>query len=245
MKNCWIIGASQGIGASLAEKFYLEGYNVILSARDEESLKNVAINFNQERVLIEKLDIAQVSQIEKAQERILKKFAKIDLAIFSPALYQPMPATDFDLELAKKINEINFVGFLNFLNVILPQMTKQGGGKIVAIASVAGYIGLPNSFAYGASKAAMINLCEGIYPELKRKNILLSVVNPGFVKTRLTDKNSFKMPFIISSGEAADEIFKGIAKNKFEIHFPKKFTIILKIIRLLPYRILFFLTSKL
>ena len=123
-------------------------------------------------------------------------------------------------------------------------MIKQNSGHIAAIASVAGYSGLPKSFSYRASKAALINLCEGIYHELKQKNIALSLINPGFVKTRLTDQNRFSMPFIVSPKEAAEEIYQGLMKQRFEIHFPKKFTFLLKFLRLLPYKIFFFLTKK-
>jgi short-subunit dehydrogenase len=245
MKTCWIIGASEGIGESLAHEFNSKNYNIVLSARNEEKLKDVQKNLKFGKNLIEKLDVVDLGSIQKAQENILKEFEKIDLVIFCSALYQPMSVINFDLELAKKINDVNFNGFLNFLSVIIPQMQKQKAGQIAVIASVAGYIGLPNSFVYGSSKAAIINLCEGIYPELKKQNIDLSVINPGFVKTRLTDKNSFKMPFLISSKKAAEYIFEDLKKKKFEIHFPKKFTIILKILRLLPYKILFFLTGKL
>lgn len=242
-KTCWIIGASEGIGESLVRKFHKEGYNLAISARNLEKLQEIKNSLDDE-ILVEKLDVVNVSEIANAQQKILEKFEKIDLVIFCSALYKPMPAFDFDLKLAQQITEVNFSGFVNFLSVILPQMKKQQSGHIATIASVAGYIGLPNSFTYGASKAAIINLCEGIYGELKRENINLSVINPGFVKTRLTDKNDFKMPFLISSDEAANEIFQGIIQKKFEIHFPKKFTIILKILRLLPYKILLFLTGK-
>ncbi len=113
-------------------------------------------------------------------------------------------------------------------------MKAQNSGHLAFIASVAGYRGLPQSFAYGASKAALINLCEGIYPELQRHNINISVINPGFVKTRLTEQNKFTMPFIITAPKAADEIFKGLEAKKFEIHFPKRFTYFLKLLRILP-----------
>ena len=124
-------------------------------------------------------------------------------------------------------------------------MKKKRSGHIAIIASVAGYCGLPNSLTYGATKAAIINLAEGIYCQLKEKNINLSIINPGFVNTRLTKKNKFHMPFIISTKEAANIIYNGINKKKFEIHFPKKFTLIIKLLKLLPYKILFLIIKKL
>ncbi len=251
-KSCWIIGASQGIGEALAHEIYLDGFDLILSARNVEKLENIKSeillygNSNPElgEILVGEVDVAEVDSLEKTLIKTLEKFQEIDLVIFCPALYEPMSAMNFNLESAKKIVEINLVGCLNFLHLIVPQMTKQKHGQIGVIASVAGYAGLPQSFAYGASKAALINLCEGIYPELQRAGIDISLINPGFVKTRLTDKNKFKMPFLISSKEAAKEILKGLKAKKFEIHFPKKFTIFLKILRLLPYKIFFLITKK-
>ena len=118
-------------------------------------------------------------------------------------------------------------------------MQQQKSGHIALIASIAGYCGLPNSLTYGATKAAMINLAEGIYCQLKSCNINLSLINPGFVATRLTKKNKFYMPFIITKKEAADRIYRGINSNKFEIHFPRRFSLLVKFLKILPYKIFF------
>jgi short-subunit dehydrogenase len=251
-KVCWVIGSSHGIGEAIARKAYLDGYNLVISARSVEKLeelKNQLLlkpNNNSEigKILVSKTDVSDVDSLQKSLTLILEDFQKIDLVIFCPALYQPMSAINFDLEFAKKIVDVNLGGCLNFLHVIIPQMAKQKFGQIGVIASVAGYFGLPQSLAYGASKAALINLCEGIYPELQRLGIDISVINPGFVKTRLTDKNKFKMPFLISTEKAAENVMNGLKEKKFEIHFPKKFTIFLKILQLLPYKIFFFITKK-
>jgi len=246
-KNCWIIGASHGMGEAIARKFYKDGYDVIISARSSEKLEKLESELSALElgdVLVSVLDVSNLDSVRKSFAEILHKFQKIDLVIFCPALYQPMSAINFDLDISKKIIDVNLVGFLNFLHLAIPQMVQQKSGHIAVIASVAGYCGLPQSFAYGASKAALINLCEGIYPELQRHEIDLSVINPGFVKTRLTDQNKFKMPFLISTEEAAELISQGLKKKCFEIHFPKKFTFFLKIMRLLPYKIFFFITKK-
>ncbi len=248
-KVCWIIGASSGIGEALANKFYEENYDLVISARSLDKLDLIKENLlsknqNLGKILVDELDVSNCDSLQKTLEKTINQFQKIDLVIFCSGLYQPMSAIDFDLELSKKIIDVNLVGALNLFYLIVPQMIKQKSGHIAVIASVAGYCGLPKSFAYGASKAALINLCEGIYPELKLNKIDLSVINPGFVKTRLTDQNNFKMPFLISSKEAADVIFQGLIKKKFEIHFPKKFTFFLKILRILPYKIFFFITKK-
>jgi short-subunit dehydrogenase len=245
--TCWIIGASHGIGKALAYKYHKEGYNVIISARSKNDLKLIKSDLCQEsnQVVDIAFDINDFTLFSKSCNSIIKKFKKIDLAIFCSAIYEQMDVFDFDIELAHKIFNTNFGGCLNFIKIITTQMQRQQFGHIAMIASVAGYFGLPNSLAYGASKAAMINLTEGIYSQLKRKNIDLSLINPGFVDTRLTKKNKFSMPCIISQKEAADLIFSGLKKKRFEIHFPLKFTLFLKLIKLLPYRALFYLTNKL
>lgn len=248
-KTCWIIGASHGIGEELAKKYFVQGFNVAIAARSVEKLEQIKeqllLSAKEPReVFVNKVDVVDVNSLTNARDKILKNFGQIDLVIFCSGLYQPTSALNFNLTTAKQTIDVNLNGFLNLLHVITPQMLKQKGGQIAVIASVAGYCGLPQSFAYGASKAALINLCEGIYPEMQKQGIAISVINPGFVKTRLTDKNSFKMPFIISPKSAAEVILKGLEKRKFEIHFPKKFTFFLKVLRLLPYPIFFFLTKK-
>lgn len=239
-KTCWIIGASHGIGEALAKKYFNSGFNLAISARSEDKLKlirNDLLAQNQNhlnQILITKTDVTEAISIQSSLDFILEKFDHIDLVIFCSGIYQPTSALNFDLEKSHQTIAVNLGGALNLLHVILPQMLQQKFGHIAFVASVAGYRGLPQSFAYGASKAGLINLCEGIYPELKRQNINLSLINPGFVKTRLTDKNSFVMPFLLAPEKAATEIFNGLQAKKFEIHFPKKFTYLLKFLRILP-----------
>jgi len=248
-KTCWIIGASHGIGEALAKNYFAQGFNLAISARSLERLEQIKeqllLSTKEGReIFVNKVDVVEVNSLIKARDKIIKNFGQIDLVIFCSALYQPTSALDFNLMSAKQVIDVNFNGFLNLLYVITPQMLKQKCGQIAVIASVAGYCGLPQSFVYGASKAALINLCEGIYPEMQKQGIAISVINPGFVKTRLTNKNSFKMPFIISPESAADMIVTDLEKKKFEIHFPKRFTFFLKILRFLPYSIFFFVTKK-
>lgn len=239
MKNCWIIGASNGIGEELAIRLYNDGYNVAISARDEKKLLEIKSrlernSLQKNKILVAAFDVVDVFSFKQAFEKINADFLQIDLAIFASGIYQQMNLKNFDLDFAQKTLQVNLGGCLNFLSIIAPKMMSQKSGHIVLLASVAGYRGLPESMAYGASKAGMINLAEGIYPELKACGISISVVNPGFVKTRLTDQNKFSMPFLISAKEAANFIIKGLDKKKFEIHFPKKFTFFLKFLRIMP-----------
>jgi short-subunit dehydrogenase len=239
MKNAWIIGASHGIGEELVKSLFGDGYNLAISARDEKKLNEIKKALEQNpmqksQILVAPLDVSDLNSFKNAFKKISENFLKIDLAIFASGIYQPMDLKDFDIEFAQKTLDVNLGGCLNFLHLIVPKMTEQKSGHIALIASVAGYRGLPQSLAYGASKAAIINLAEGIYPELKSNGIAISVINPGFVKTRLTDSNKFSMPFLISTKEAAEVISNELKKGKFEIHFPKKFTFFLKFLRLIP-----------
>lgn len=239
MKNCWIIGASSGIGLELAKKYFNNGNNVIISARREDELvkiKQQILTSHHNNNIFDFItcDVANRSSFENATKNFFQKFKQIDLVIFCPAIYQQMNVEDFDCSLAKNIINVNLSSFFDLLDLVVKKMIETKSGQIGVIASVAGYRGLPRSFAYGASKSALINLCEGINPELKKSNLKLSIINPGFVDTRLTKQNKFHMPFMITDQIASDYIYQGLQKNQFEIHFPKRFTLIMKILRIIP-----------
>lgn len=239
MKNIVIIGASHGIGKALAFEFAKENANLFLAARDFNALTAIKHEL-QGKAQIFALDVVDENNVRKFLENI----SQIDLFIYCAGTYKPMSSYEIDLVEAKKINDINFVGALNCLDVVIKKMVEKKSGHIALVASVAGYVGLPKSLAYGASKAALINLAETLYAELSHFNIDVSVINPGFVKTRLTDLNKFKMPAMIGTEEAAQIIVRELKAKKFEIHFPKKFTIWLKILKILPYSLIFFLTKR-
>ena len=239
MKNIVIIGASHGIGKALAFEFAKENANLFLAARDFNALTAIKHEL-QDKAQIFALDVVDENNVRKYLENI----SQIDLFIYCAGTYKPMSSYEIDLAEAKKINDVNFVGALNCLDVVIKKMVEKKSGHIALVASVAGYVGLPKSLAYGASKAALINLAETLYAELSHLNIDVSVINPGFVKTRLTDLNKFKMPAMIGAEEAAQIIVRELKAKKFEIHFPKKFTIWLKILKILPYSLIFFLTKR-
>lgn len=247
IKNCWIIGASHGIGEALAQKYASAGYNLMISARSQEKLEELSFILKKsysQKILISRLDVCDANSLKNSCAEFLEKIGNLDLVIFCPALYYPTSAIGFDLKQAHDTIDVNLKGAFNMLHAVLPNMVAQKNGHIAIIASVAGYRGLPQSFAYGASKAALINLCEGIYHDLKAHNINLSLINPGFVETRLTGKNKFVMPFITTPKIAAEEIFKGIEAKKFEIDFPKKFTYFLKFLRIVPNCIFLSFTKR-
>ncbi len=250
MKNIWIIGASSGIGRDLAIKYAKYGNNVIISARSEENLQELLRDMSKKSSVRQRhyamaFDVTKPTKVKSVFKEIESKFKNIDLVIFMSGIYKPMSATKIDAKLAKDIINVNLTSVFDILALVIAKMEKQNYGHIALTASVAGYRGLPNSLAYGASKAGLINLAETLYSQLKSKNIDVSVINPGFVKTRLTDQNNFKMPFIIKTDKAAEIIYKELEKKKFEIHFPKKFTYIMKFLQILPNFIYLKLASKL
>lgn len=224
--NIWIVGASAGIGRELALLYRDQGHNVVVSARNKEALEEIC----DDKISALPFDVLDFEACQLAFDGVLARLGEIDLFIYNSGIYQPMNCDNFDVDYAKKTVAVNFSSIFHFL----PRLVEEKCPHIALTASVAGYFGLPNSMAYGASKAAMINLAQGLYGELKRKNIAISVINPGFVKTRLTDKNDFAMPFIIDAKQAAQIIAKGLARKKFEIHFLKKFTFLMKFLGLLP-----------
>jgi len=241
-KNIWIIGAGDGIGLALTKALAEGGANLILSGRNQQRLKDALKIIEQPATNALPLDVTDVQSVADAWEKLTKKWGVIDYFIYNAGEYEPMESfrmTQVSAEKANKIVDVNLKGFITCLGFIIPQFIEQGSGNISVTASVFGYFGMPKSFAYGASKAALINLAETMRLELSQKNINVQVINPGFVKTRMTDKISADMPFIISPEEAAENIIKKLGKNVFEIHFPAKFSWPLKLMRLLRYEIFF------
>jgi short-subunit dehydrogenase len=247
-KTVWIIGASNGIGEEVAKIFAENNFNIVISARSLEKLNLIASQITEKnsniKVMVKDFDVVDFAAFDQAHLSIIESFGFVDIVIFASAIYQPASIYDFDLAQAKQTIEVNLTSVFNLFKITLPKMVERKSGHIAIIASVAGYRGLPKSLAYGASKAGLINLCESVYPELKKNYIDLSIINPGFVKTRLTDKNNFEMPFIITAETAAKKIFEGILRKDFEIHFPKKLTLILKFLRILPNKIFLKISQK-
>jgi short-subunit dehydrogenase len=232
-KNIWIIGASFGIGAEIFHQLDKLGANLVVSARSLEALSRLILDKPNHLAIA--LDIAREQDFDIAISQIKSKWQKIDLIIFCAGIYSPMNADNFDLAEAKKILEVNFGGFVNFIGKILPEIKQKNVAHIAAISSVAGYFGMPNSMCYGASKAAFSNFVEGLYFDLKKFETKVTLINPGFIKTRLTDKNNFVMPMIATAPQIAAHIIKKLPKADFEIYFPRIFVLIMKFFRLLPF----------
>jgi short-subunit dehydrogenase len=241
-KKIWITGASSGIGKALAEKFALEGWRVAISARRKEILDEMA---NNENIDSYPLDVTKQDQINEVSSKIINDFGKLDLCVFSSGTYDPKLEQEINIEQNKFVMETNFFGVLYCIKSVEKYFKEKQDGHISIVSSIAAYRGLPNSSGYGPSKAALTNLAESLYFDFKKYNVRISLVSPGFIKTPLTDKNEFPMPFIKSPEYAAEKMFNGLTKSKsFEIHFPKALTLLLKFLRILPYRIYLFLIDK-
>jgi short-subunit dehydrogenase len=242
-RKVWLVGASSGIGAALAESLMQKGAIVAVSARRQEVL-NSLISGRPGKHLAIAVDVGEVDKITRAHQTIIEHWGHIDLVIWLAGTYKAMRADALDLEVIKQTIDANLTSVYSGLSVYLPAMLKSKAGGIALVSSVAGYRGLPKAIVYGPTKAALINLAEVLYNDLKPSGISVYLINPGFVKTPLTDQNEFKMPALISSTDAAEQILKGFAKGQFEIHFPKRFTRLLKTLRLLPYRLYFALIKN-
>jgi len=241
-KKIWITGASSGIGKALAEKFASEGWKVAASARRKEILDEMS---SHENIFSYPLDVTNQDQIKISFEKIIEDFKELDLCVFSSGTYDPKLEQEINVKQNKFVMETNFFGVLYCVNAVENYFKNKKNGHISIVSSVAAYRGLPNSSGYGPSKAALTNLTESLYFDFKKHNVRISLVSPGFIKTPLTDKNEFPMPFIKSPEFAAEKMFNGLTKSKaFEIHFPKALTILLKIFRVLPYKIYLFLIDK-
>ena len=241
-KKIWITGASSGIGKALALKFALEGWKVAVSARRKEILDEMANNKN---IFSYPLDVTNQEQINNIFIKIINDFGGIDLCIFSSGTYDPKLEQEINIKQNKFVMETNFFGVLYCIKSVEKYFKDKNDGHISIVSSVAAYRGLPNSSGYGPSKAALTNLTESLYFDFKKHNVRISLVSPGFIKTPLTDKNEFPMPFIKSPEFAAKKIYNGLTKSKaFEIHFPKELTLFLKFLRVLPYKLYLFLVDK-
>lgn len=224
----WLVGASSGIGRATASLLHARGAKVVISARSAEAVALFETEHSDSVGIA--LDVQDRAALHAAAMVIEARFGRIDLAFFCAGTYDAMRATAFDLDIATRHIQVNYLGALNVIDAVLPLFLKQGHGHLSFVSSVAGYRGLPNSLAYGPSKAALNNLAEVLYLDLKERGIAVSLICPGFVETKLTSVNDFKMPGLIKPDEAARQILKGWARGSFEIDFPKRFTWAMKFV---------------
>ena len=233
----WITGASTGIGRALALRLAAEGCTVAASARSADALK--ALEQEAEtlagRIVAVPLDVTDSATIEQACARIVADLGVPDLCVLNAGAYIPVDAKCLKAEDFRIQFDLNVMGTVRMLEAVIPGMVERKSGRIAIVASISGYRGLRTASAYGATKAALINMCEALRMELGDAGITVQLVNPGFIKTPLTDKNDFPMPFLMPVDKAVDQFYRGLLTNRFEITFPKRFTWMLKFARLLPY----------
>ena len=235
-QRVWLIGASTGIGRALASQLHALGATVIVSARKMEALQAFADQHPGSIAL--PLDVTDAQAVQTAARQVLSS-GTLDLVCYCAGHYHAMRATAIDLPDLLRHHDVNTVGALHVLAAVTPAMVACRQGHISLVSSVAGFRGLPQSLAYGPTKAALINMAETLYLDLQPHGLGVSVINPGFVETPLTAQNTFRMPALITPEQAAQAIVQSWANGEFDIHFPKRFTLWLKLLRLLPYRLYF------
>ncbi|WP_159880777.1 SDR family NAD(P)-dependent oxidoreductase [Aquitalea sp.] len=232
-QRVWLIGASSGIGAALARHLLEKGADVVLSARRQAALRQVAAGHAHAQVLVH--DVTDPDSWHQCWAQLHAQNHLPDLVVFCAADYRPEQSWQLHSEQVRQTLDTNLAGVYFGLETMLPDLMTRRSGGLALVASVAGYIGLPGACVYGPSKAALINLAELLYAELKRYCLNVYLINPGFVTTRLTALNDFPMPAIISPDEAAARIVHGLERGCFEIHFPRRFTLWIKLLAKLPY----------
>lgn len=252
-RRVWVVGASSGIGAELARSLQRRGARVAVSARRAEALHEVLAQSPPAPVDAESathpavvlpLDVTDDAAVAAACRSLCERWGGIDLVLWVAGTYVPMRAQDFELGAARRMLDTNLVAVFSGLAAVLPVLLAQRSGGIALVSSVAGYSGLPQALVYGPSKAALINLAESLYLDLHPSGIGVYLVSPGYVDTPATATNTYTMPALISASQAAEATLAGISAGRFEIHYPRRFTLWLKFARLLPYRLYFALVRR-
>ncbi|MEM6619766.1 MAG: SDR family NAD(P)-dependent oxidoreductase [Pseudomonadota bacterium] len=218
-KRYWLVGASEGLGRALAHDLSRQGANVALSARSEERLTALADELPGEAT-VHPLDVQDLSAVRDCVARL----GPIDGVIVMQGVYWPMTAAEFDPEQVELMFDVNLTGTARVLSYVLPDMMRRDQGHVVIVGSLSGFRGLPGAVGYGASKAGMMHLAENLRAETQRTNVKVQLMNPGFIRTRLTDKNDFTMPFLMDPEEAADHITRAMGTNRFQTNFPRVFS---------------------
>ena len=235
-KSVWLVGASSGIGRATAHALHVQGAKVFVSARNQQAL-NLFVSEHPGAIGVA-LDVGVAISVKVAAQIVLAA-GPLDLVLYCAGYYKETRATKFDLQEMLQHQRVNYLGALYVLEAVLPHFLSRKAGHISLISSVAGYRGLPQSLAYGPTKAALINLAETLYVDLQSSHIGVSLICPGFVDTLLTARNQFSMPGLITPEKAAQQILHGWRLGQFEIHLPKRFTLWMKALSLLPYRLYF------
>lgn len=229
-KRYWLVGASEGLGAALAQKLSAAGAEVIVSARNAERLQRVADDLPGKAQVVT-VDVSDRESVARAAEEV----GEVDGVVYLAGVYWPMPATEWDSEAAEAMADINFTGAVRVMGQCVPKMIARNQGHIVITGSLSAFRGLPGAIGYAASKAGTMALAESMHCDLRRTGVRVQLANPGFIKTRLTDKNTFRMPFLMTPEQAAQEMFELMCdEGAFARHFPGLFSLVFRLSRFLP-----------
>ena len=239
-----VTGASSGIGAELSRLLIGRNDTVFGCARTRSNLDAVAHRLDSGRFIPVPLDVTDASAVAEEVDRIEREHGPIDMAVLNAGTYTPTPADNFGAATVHTMIEANLVGISNVLAPLMPRMIERGEGHLALMSSVAGYRGLPMAAGYSASKAAVIAMGESLKPELDGFGVKLQVICPGFVKTPLTEQNTFPMPYLMDVDDAAERIIRGLDSSRFQIAFPRRFALQLKLLKLLPDALFFPLIKK-
>lgn len=247
-RRIWIIGGSSGIGLCLVKEWLRKGYSVAVSARsasENEELAKLKSRYGKKLLCVD-LDVTDTDSIKQAAQSIWDEFKELDWCMYNAGAYEVMKLDEWDIAHFEKMNETNYLGAIRFCNIVVPKLRQQGFGRIIFNASLSAYFGLPYGGGYSAPKAAVFNFAQSLQPELLEEGIQTQVINHGFVKTRLTSKNNFDMPQLMSPEKAAEGIAGGLEKEyRFEIHFPFALRWFLRFLSLIPNTLALKITRKL
>lgn len=228
-KRYWLVGASDGLGAALAHRLSKAGAHVIVSARSEDKLKALVDDLPGEGSF-QVIDVADDDSVKAAADAV----GPVDGVVYLAGVYWPFAAQEWDSAQATAMADINFTGLVRVMGVVVPGMVRRDQGHIVITGSLSGFRGLPGSIGYTASKAGTMSLAECMHADLRSTGVAVQVANPGFIKTQLTDKNDFKMPFLMTPEEAAEYMFQHMSGTKFKISFPRLFSLVFRGSQFLP-----------
>jgi NADP-dependent 3-hydroxy acid dehydrogenase YdfG len=228
-KRYWLVGASEGLGRALAQRLSAAGAEVILSARSADRLAEVAATLPGPSMVLP-VDVADTASVRGAAAAA----GQIDGVVFLAGLYWPMAAQDWNADQVETMCDVNFTGCARVIGAVLPAMVTRGTGHVVITGSLSGFRGLPGAIGYGASKAGVMALAECMQADLRGSGIVVQVANPGFIRTRLTDKNTFTMPFLMEPAEAADHMFRHMQTDRFKVSFPTVFSWLFRLSQFLP-----------
>lgn len=235
------------MGRALALRMARHGWSVVASARREGELRTLAAEADglAGSIIPLAVDVTDEQAVLRAVDQIEADIGPIALAVLNAGTHQPLSPADFSTMVFRDLWTLNVMGPIHALAALLPRMRARKSGKVALVSSLAGYAGLPTSAAYGATKAALINMAEALRPELEREGVAIQIVTPGFVRTPLTDRNPFPMPFLMEVEDAAEAFYRGLCSGRFEVTFPKRFAWLMRLLNILPYPLFFAVTRRL